>query len=176
MDCFVKKGDEPLTAAQLQRRTQTYIDRAWPEWRRERSIRKGDGAFDAYIAASVSPDFDMCQANNEFNHRLYAYRASTERLARYRLADGRPEVTEMQPTGEMDPETGEPVMAEVVMQTAIEPLPAEVEEPVYDEQTGEQTGTEMVPNPLIVADDEERAAAQAIVDATPQDVRDFDLT
>jgi hypothetical protein len=32
----------------------------------------------------------------------------------------------------------------------------------------------MVDNPLIVQDDAERAAAQAVVDATPDDVKAFD--
>jgi hypothetical protein len=32
----------------------------------------------------------------------------------------------------------------------------------------------MVPNPVIVQDDAERAAAQALIDATPQEVKDFD--
>jgi len=31
-----------------------------------------------------------------------------------------------------------------------------------------------VTNPLIVADEAERAAAQAVVDQTPQEVKDFD--
>ena len=47
-----------------------------------------------------------------------------------------------------------------------------VEQPIYDNE-GEQTGTEMVDNPLIVQDDENRANAQAVIDATPQAVKDF---
>ena len=47
---------------------------------------------------------------------------------------------------------------------------AQVEENVYDDE-GNQTGTEMVDNPLIVKDDEERAAAQATIDATPKAVK-----
>jgi hypothetical protein len=38
-------------------------------------------------------------------------------------------------------------------------------------ETGAQT-TETVKNPLIVEDEEQRAAAQAVVDATPQPVID----
>ena len=33
--------------------------------------------------------------------------------------------------------------------------------------------SETVPNPLIVQDEAERAAAQAVIDATPQEVKDF---
>lgn len=39
--------------------------------------------------------------------------------------------------------------------------------------SNEQTGTKTVTNPLIVQDDAERAAAQAVIDATPQEVKDF---
>jgi hypothetical protein len=81
----------------------------------------------------------------------------------------------MQPTGEQvfNEETGEmeAVMAEVIVQTAIDPLEATVEQITYDDE-GNAT-TETVDNPLIVADDAERAAAQAVVDATPQEVKDF---
>ena len=54
---------------------------------------------------------------------------------------------------------------------AIEPLPAEVEETTYDD-LGNAT-TAMVQNPAIVQDDAERTAAQAVVDATPDDVKGF---
>jgi hypothetical protein len=47
---------------------------------------------------------------------------------------------------------------------------------VYDEATGAHTGTEMVPNPTVVADEAERDAAQAVVDATPQEVVDYAAT
>ena len=72
-------------------------------------------------------------------------------------------------------ETGEVetvnVTENVVTQTAIEPLEATVEVTTYNEETMEST-TETVRNPLIVKDEEERAAAQAVVDATPQAVID----
>jgi aminoglycoside phosphotransferase (APT) family kinase protein len=50
MTVFVTQGDAPLTDAQLQRRTQRWLELTWPQWKRERSLRLGDGAFDAYIA------------------------------------------------------------------------------------------------------------------------------
>jgi hypothetical protein len=59
-----------------------------------------------------------------------------------------------------------------VVQTAIDPVEPTVEQPVYDDE-GNQTGTETVQNPLIVQDDAERADAQAVVDATPQEIKDF---
>ena len=170
MTTFVAKGDAPLTDAQLEKRAQRYISRDWPAQAREKSIRTADGLFDAFMD-TFSADHDVNVANNTFNGQLADYLKATARLAQYRLADGRPEVYEDQPTGEYDDE-GNEVMESVLVQTAIDPLDAQVEQPVYDDE-GNQTGTEMVDNPLIVADDAERAAAQAVVDATPDDVQAF---
>ncbi len=87
-------------------------------------------------------------------------------------------MTEMQPTGEQvfNEETGEmeDVMQEVVVQTAIEPVEPTVEVTVYpeDDPMGEPV-IQTIENPEITKDNEERAAAQAAVDATPQAVKDF---
>jgi hypothetical protein len=170
MTIFVNKGDMPLTPVQLEKRAQTYIRRSWSSQARERSIRKADGEFDAFMAA-FSADHDVNVAHNTFNWQLAAYRKATARLAQYRVADGRPELTEEQPTGQYD-EDGNEIMETVVVQTAIDPVEPTVEQPVYDDE-GNQTGTETVTNPLIVQDDAERAEAQAVVDATPQEVKDF---
>ena len=170
MTIFVTKGDLPLTPAQLEKRAQRYIARDWAPQAREKSIRLADGLFDAFMVV-FSADHEVNTANNVFNAQLADYRAATARLAQYRLADGRPEITEEVPTGEYDAE-GNEIMETVVVQTAIDPLPAQVEVPVYDDE-GNQTGTEMVDNPAIVEDDAERAAAQAVVDATPDEVKAF---
>lgn len=167
MTQFVTKGDAPLTPVQLEKRAQKYIKRSWPDQAREKSIRLADGAFDAFMS-TFSTNHDVNITNNTFNWQLSEYRKATARLARYRLADGRSEVYEDQPTGEYD-DDGNEVMESVLVQTAIDPLDAQVEQNVYDDE-GELTGTEMVDNPLIVKDDEERAAAQAVVDGTPADV------
>jgi hypothetical protein len=166
MTVFVNKGDAPLTPAQLEKRAQKYIKRSWPDQAREKSIRLADGAFDAFMA-TFSANHDVNIANNTFNWQLAEYRKATARLAQYRLADGRPEVYEDQPTGEYDDE-GNEVMESVLVQTAIDPLDATVEQTTYDDE-GNAT-TETVDNPLIVSDDAERDAAQAVVDNTPEDV------
>ena len=169
MTQFVNKGDLPLTPAQLEKRAQKYITRSWPAQAREKSIRTADGAFDAFMAA-FSADHDVNVANNTFNWQLQDYRKATARLAQYRLADGKPEQTFEEPSGEYDEEGNE--IMHVWVQVGIDPLDAQVEQPVYDDE-GNQTGTEMVDNPLIVADDAERAVAQAVVDATPDDVKGY---
>ena len=71
-------------------------------------------------------------------------------------------------------ENGEPIMQTVVISTAIDPLPATIQEAVYDEETGEYVGVADVPNPSIVQDDSERAAALAIVDSLPDEVKAYD--
>jgi hypothetical protein len=169
MTQFVNKGDAPLTPAQLEKRAQTYIRRSWPEQAREKSIRKADGAFDAFMA-DFSANHDVNIASNTFNWQLAEYRKATARLAKYRLADGRPQQTFEEPSGEYDEEGNE--IMHIWVQAGIDPLDAQVEQPVYDDE-GNQTGTEMVDNPLIVADNAERDAAQAVVDGTPDDVKDF---
>ena len=169
MTQFVNKGDLPLTPAQLEKRAQKWISRSWPAQDREKSIRLSDGAFDAFMV-TFSSNHATNVANNTFNWQLQDYRKAVTRLAQYRLADGRPEQTFEEPSGEYDEEGNE--IMHVWVQAGIDPLDAQVEQPVYDDE-GNQTGTEMVDNPLIVADDEERAAAQAVVDGTPVDVVDF---
>ena len=59
------------------------------------------------------------------------------------------------------------------MQSAIEPLDVTVEQLVYADDPMVEPTLETVPNPLIVQDDAEREAAQAVVDATPENVVNF---
>ena len=168
MTVFVNKGDAPLTPVQLEKRAQTYIRRSWPEQAREKSIRTADGAFDAFMA-TFSAAHDENIANNTYNWQLAEYRKATARLEKYRLADGRAEYTVETATGTFDEEGNE--IMDVTVVPAIDALDAQVEETTYDEE-GNAT-TAMVDNPEIVRDDAERAAAQAVIDATPQDVKDF---
>ena len=171
---FVHKGMNPLTSQQLERRTQSYIDKDFPQWKRERSMRKADGEFDAYMDV-VEADTDVNRANNEFNWALQQYREAQARLAKYELSVGVPESTREVPTGETrgDEVTGEVVeVTETVVTPAIAPLEATVTVATYDDN-GVETGTEEVPNPLIVNDEAERAQAQAVVDNASDEVVSF---
>ena len=111
-----------------------------------------------------------------FAQQLSAYKQAVARLEQYVLADGREEVREMQPTGEQvfNEETGEmeAVMAEVVTVTAIEPLEPTVERTVYSDDPEAEPTVETIENPLITQDNLERAEAQAVVDDTPQAVKE----
>ena len=118
------------------------------------------------------------QTTKQFNQQLADYRVAVARLAQYIVADGRAEVIESQPTGEQvwNEETEEmvDVMHDVVTVTAIDPVEATVERTVYpeDPMSDEEPTVETIENPLITTDVAERAAAQAVVDATPQPVKD----
>ena len=102
------------------------------------------------------------------------YLKAVERLDQYILSEGRPEISEdvvvrteevwNQRTEEFEEVN---VTDNVLIQSGIDPLPATVIQ--NDPETGEEIA---IRNPLIVKDEEERAAAQAVVDATPQSVID----
>ena len=168
MTIFVTKGDAPLSPAQLQKRSQKYIKRTWPDAAREQSIRIDDGAFTAFMVG-FSEAHTINTANNTFNWQLAEYGTAVARLAQYVLADGVPEYTVETPTGTYNDEGVE--IMDVYTVAAIEPLDATVEVTTYDDE-GVAT-TETVANPLIVADDLERLQAQSVIEATPQVVKDY---
>ena len=133
-------------------------------------IEQGADCFEGDIPTDLQTAADAKQ----FAQQLSAYTTATARLAHYIVSVGRAEVTESLPTGEQvwNEETMEmdDVMADVVTVTAIDPVDATVEQTTYDDEGVATTST--VANPLITADVAERAAAQSIVDATPQAVVD----
>ncbi|MCA0203007.1 MAG: hypothetical protein LCH92_01585 [Proteobacteria bacterium] len=149
------KGQPPMTGGQFRKRVEAFLRREWHPLMREID----PAGFETW-RASMLPTVAEAEANFAFNWQLQAYREATARLARYRLAEGRAEIVE-----EHEDET-------IILAPAVPPLPAEIEVTTYDE-TGAATGVETLPNPAILADDAERAAAQAVIDATPQAVVDF---
>ena len=136
-------------------------------------IAEGAACFDG----DIPEDLQAAADEKQFNQQLSAYRTATARLAQYVVADGRAEVVESQPTGEQvwneDTEEMEDVMHEVITVTAIDPVEPTVTRLVYSEDDPMAEPTEeTIENPLITTDNAERAAAQAVVDATPQAVVD----
>ena len=121
----------------------------------------------------VPQDILDAAANKLFAQQVEAYTVAKARVAQYQLSVGVPESSETIVTGqEWNEET---LVWEDVTETfvipAIPALEATVEETTYDFDTDTST-TATVANPVIVKDNEERAAAQAIIDATPQPVKD----
>jgi len=135
-------------------------------------IAEGADCFDG----DIPEDLQAAADEKQFNQQLADYRVAVARLAQYIVADGRAEVTEMQPTGEQvwneETEEMEDVMHEVITVTAIEPVEATVTRMVYSEDMDAEPVEETIENPVITTDVAERAEAQATVDATPQAVKD----
>lgn len=169
MTIFIHKGDAPLSFRQGTKRGLRLFDAEKAQYEREAGLLLGSQEYTEW-ANSWLDDNRTNAANNIFNHTLERYRKAVARLTRYRLADGREELTEEQETGGFS-EDGEPITETVVVQPSIEPLPLEVDVITYDED-GEPV-VETVPNPLIITDDAERTQAQAVIDTTPQSVKDW---
>jgi hypothetical protein len=135
-------------------------------------IEQGADCFDGDIPTDLQAAADAKQ----FAQQVVAYTAATARIAQYILSVGRAEVVESLSTGEQvwNEETMEmdDVMADVITRPAIEPLEATVEVTVHGDDPEAEPTVETVANPLIVADDAERAEAQAVIDATPTPVKE----
>ena len=134
---------------------------------------------DKYPKATMDPaELQARQDKAIFDLQTERYLKATERLSQYILLEGRPEICEdivietkevfNEETGEIETEE---VTENVITQTAIEPLEEFIEVTEFDEETMESVTT-TIRNPEVVKDEEERAAAQAVVDATPQEVVD----
>ena len=131
-------------------------------------IEQGADCFDGDIPTALQTAADAKQ----FAQQVEAYKIAKARVAQYQLSVGVPESSETIVTGQAwNEEAGEMQdVTETVVIPAIEPLKATVEETTYDFDT-DTSSTATVANPLIVKDNEERAAAQAIIDATPGPVK-----
>ena len=132
-------------------------------------IEQGADCFEGDIPTDLQTAADAKQ----FAQQVEAYKKAKARVAQYQLSVGVPESSETIVTGQAwNEEAGEMQdVTETFVIPAIEPLEATVEETTYDMETDTST-TATVANPLIVKDNEERAAAQAIIDSTPQAVKD----
>ena len=131
-------------------------------------IEQGADCFEGDISAELQTAADAKQ----FAQQVEAYKIAKARVAQYQLSVGVPESSETIVTGqEMNMETGEMQdVTETIVTPAILALEATVEETTYDMET-DTSSTATVANPVIVKDNEERAAAQAIIDATPVPVK-----
>jgi hypothetical protein len=130
---------------------------------------------DAYVTAHVD--------TYTFNKQLAAYKTAVIRLDKYVLSVGQAEVTEMQdslvvavdaddmPVLDSDGNTTY-VQESVIITAFIEALDATVEQTTYSDDEPPVATVSTVTNPLIVTDVAERAAAQTVVDNTPQPVKD----
>ena len=127
--------------------------------------------------AKVDVDADelaLRKATALAEYQLEEYTTATARLAQYVLSVGRAEVIETRAAFDQvyneETFTMDDVMTDFITVAGIDALDATAEVTTYDDEEVATTAT--VENPLITQDNAERAAAQAIVDATPQAVKD----
>lgn len=76
---MILKGYLPLSKNTLQEYIQSFISKQWPQWKRERSLRKNDGEFNSYMESIDDLILEM-ETNNEFNKKLDNYKKSLQRL------------------------------------------------------------------------------------------------
>lgn len=135
-------------------------------------IAEGSDCFEGDIPADLQSAADAKQFNQQKND----YVTAKARLSQYEVANGRAEVTEDVVVGQEWDEESEAfvdVTETVVTQKAIDPVEATVTVVVPNSEDPMLPSTEeTIENPLITKDKEERASAQAVVDATPQSVKD----
>lgn len=103
------------------------------------------------------------------NILLQRYTKAVERLAKYQLSAGKEATADTTEVIQLDPLV-DPSITETLItnrgEPRVDPLPATITS-INDD------GDEIeIDNPIIIKDNEERAAAQAVVDATPQAVID----
>jgi hypothetical protein len=131
-------------------------------------IEQGADCFTGDVPTELQTAADAKQ----FAQQVEAYKIAKVRVAQYQLSVGVPESTQTITTGmqEWNEEAGEMQdVTETFVIPAIPALEATVEVTTYE--MGEDPVTATVANPLIVKDNEERAAAQAIIDTTPGPVK-----
>lgn len=165
-DLGLSKGSPPMGVGQLRRRITNYVDKMWPKLYQDRA----PDDFKAWTEGML-PTVQAAELALVFNGRLARARQAQQRLDRYAVSAGRPEVVASVETGARDSD-GNLMFEDAVISEAVEALPGTIDRPTFDE-TGAVTGSETVPNPAIVQDEAERVAAQAVLSAMPQEVLDF---
>ena len=172
MAVFIQKGDTYLTVAQATKRGLSIYNLEMAAHMRAALQVVDNAAYETWALGWIS-DNELNTANNAFNLALERYRKATQRLAKYALSVGREAVYEDQETSEFD-EDGNALTASVLIQSAIEPLSATVTITVYDEETDTSSEQDVL-NPLIKTDETERNQSTTIVNATPTEVKNFEI-
>ncbi len=123
------------------------------------------------FTGDIPTDLQTAADTKQFAQQVEAYKIAKARVAQYQLSVGVPESSETIVTGEAwNEEAFE--MQEVTETFVIPAIPAlEATVEITTQEMGEDPVTSTVANPLIVKDDEERAAAQAVINATPGPVK-----
>lgn len=132
-------------------------------------IEHGADCFEGDIPAEIQDAADT----KLFNIQVINYTEAKERLSKYILSEGREARYEDMVIGQEQEEDGSysDVTDNVMVEPSIDPLDATIMITSHDLETDEITEEE-IENPLITKDKLDRAAAQDVVDNTPQPVKD----
>ncbi len=126
-------------------------------------IKQGADCFDGDIPSNLQTAAD----NKKFEQQVEDYKVAKARIAQYQLSVGVAESTKTIVTGK---DSLLEDITETITIPAIPALDATVE--VITQEIDEDPVTSTVANPLVVKDNEERTAAQLVIDNTPQPVKD----
>ena len=153
----------PLMSEQLDKIFHEGID----AWKAEIQAVK-----DAHPKAVIDNDtLEARKSQALFDHQLKKYTEAMIRLDAYIVADGQEEVIESIASDQRvwNPETKEweDVMIDVVTRQAVDPVTATITV-MSSETPGDEPTEQTIENPDITKDNEERVAAQAVIDSTPQ--------
>jgi hypothetical protein len=195
MESFIDKSKNIVyTDAQISKRLKALEEKRFSEWNERVLNRIQWGAILGVRELTEEEQYNIAQfqqymaeleqlsatvrADNEFVKQRIAYENAVARLNQYVLSEGREATyqyfdieTDENITDESpllyDPNESPQTVRRVTIQEAIEPLPQEIPE------DPDSSPIIIIPNPAIIQDKEERTAAQAIIDVTPQEVKDF---
>lgn len=75
----VTQGEKSFTDLEAQTIIQVKLEKSFPAWKRERSLRKNDGEFNAFME-SVEDDINAFLETNTFNQKLADYKKAQSTL------------------------------------------------------------------------------------------------
>ena len=73
------QGEKPFTDLEAQTIIQAKLEKLFPLWKRERSLRKNDGEFNTFME-SIEDDISAFLETNTFNQKLADYRKAQNTL------------------------------------------------------------------------------------------------
>ena len=176
-------GNSPMTQAQLDKRNSALIRSKYTKDREDMINRMLSGSLAGmytmsedeqalvaeYSAYCKEIQAQRIQARDDsiLLQKALEYEKAQQRLAQYILSEGVEAQDEIPAV--IDEDTGEIITEAIPAVIGIDPLPPTVMQNILDDE-GNIISTEEIPNPEIVEDEAERAAAQDIIDNASEEV------
>jgi hypothetical protein len=170
-------SNNTFTNSQLKKRYDLEMQRLFPSHKEKAMNRKNVGAsqgkyvlnqndiddetaFDN-LAQTLLGEIAQAEIDNQLLIDTIIYEKAKIRLNKYILSEGVVAVDEIPEI--IDEESGEIIQEYEPAIQYIAPLPTSIEQNTFDEN-GNPTGTEMISNPIIVEDENQRNEAQSVID------------